>query len=279
MEKFLIEKKIKYASAVVILGSLLTLGLGFFLWALRGFHVLPVLQIILLLASGVLNVLYLLPYFQALARDDASRVVPLFQFFPIFVLIVSYLFLHERLTQPELFGFGLVTVGGFLLGLEKVEKKLFRIKPSFWFMMLASFLYGMTGILFKYVTVSDYWLSMAYQSMGMGVGAVILCLYPKYLREFRYEMQRMQFGVLHVLLWNIAIGTAADFAFLYSTTLAPIALVSSMQGTQPVFLLVFGLILTRFFPKVIKEDVSRRTILLKIVSMVLLGLGVWWIYI
>ncbi len=279
IEKFLIDKRLRYPSSMVILGGILTFFLGVVLWITRGFHVLPWMQVGLLLASGVLNALYLLPYFQALTRDDASRVVPLFQFFPIFVLIVSYVFLHERLRQVELIGFAFVTVGGFLLGLEKVEKKLFRIKASFWFMMLASFLYGMTGVLFKLVNLNDYWLSMAYQSMGMGIGAGILYLYPQFRKEFDYEMKRMNLSVLHILFWNIAIGTAADFLTLYAITLAPIALVSSMQGTQPVFLLLFGLLLTRFFPKIIKEDISRMTILLKLVSMVLLGLGVWWIYI
>ena len=278
IEKFLIEKKIRYPSAMVILGGLLTFGLGVILLALRRFHVLPGVQIVYLLVSGVLNALYLLPYFRALAYDDASRVVPLFQFYPIFVLVISFLFFHERLTQSELLGFVFVTVGGFLLGLEKVEKQFFRIKKSFWFMMLASFLYGMTGILFKFVTVSDYWLNMGYQSMGMGIGAMILCLYSPFRKEFVYEMKRMKLRVLHIVFWNIAIGTAADFLTFFAITLAPIALVTSMQGTQPVFLLLFGLILTRFFPKIIKEDVSRKTILLKIVSMILLGIGIWWIY-
>src|SRR5258708_26442855 len=157
IEKFLIDKKIQYPSTVTIISGFLSFVVGIAIFAMQGFQLLPVLQIVLLFISGILLTFYLIPYFHALSIDDASRVVPLFQFFPVFVLIISYLFLHERLSVQQMSGFLFVTIGGLLLGLEHINVKVFRLRKSFWYMMLASFFYALTGIIFKYVVTTHFW--------------------------------------------------------------------------------------------------------------------------
>lgn len=278
IEKFLIDKKIKYPSTVTILGGAFSFVVGVIIFSLRGYHVLPVAQMLLLLTSGTLLTLYLIPYFKALTLDDTSRVVPLFQFFPIFVLIISYLFLHESLTGRELLGFVFITVGGFILGTERIEKKMFTLRKSFWWMMLSSFLYGLTGIIFKYVNGNDFWLTVSYQTIGIGIGAFLLFLYAPYRRQLFQEVRSFRGNIYAILTINQILALLAEFANFYAITLAPVALVSVVQGIQPLFLLLYGFILTLWFPHIIKEDIRKETIGVKLFSLVLLFIGIYFIY-
>lgn len=271
-------KKIKHPSTAAIIGGLFSLIVGIVIFAIRGFHLLPTLQIGLLFLSGILLVLYLIPYFKALSLDDTSRVVPLFQFFPIFVLIISYLFLHESLNGKQLFGFAFITIGGFLLGAKQIDKKIFSIRKSFWYMMLSSLLYSFTGIIFKYLPQTDFWLNISYQTMGIGIGALLLFLYTPYRRNFLQEIKTFDMKVYKALALNTGLTLLAEFSYFFAITLAPVALISIAQGTQPLFVLLYGLILTLWLPHLIKEDIRRKTLELKLLSIILLFVGIYFIY-
>lgn len=278
IDKFVVEKKIKNPSTVAIFGGLLSLGIGLLLLAFTHFHLLPGVQIVLLLISGIFLTFYIVPYFKALSLDDASRVTPLFQFFPIFVLIISFLFLHESLTIRQFIGFIFVSLGGFLLGSEHIEKKLFRIRKSFWYMLFSSFLYALTSIIFKYVAQSNFWVIISYQTIGIGIGALLLLLYPIYKKDFISEIKRMKRPLFYLLLLNHFLTVIADFLIFYAITLAPVALVSVVQGVQPLYLIIFGLFLTLWFPHIVKEDIRKETIGVKVLSSGIIFLGLYFLY-
>lgn len=278
IDKFLIEKKIQYASTATIYGSLFSLPIGLLFLAFRGFHLLPLWDITLLITSGVLLTLYIIPYYNALILDDASRVVPLYQFYPVFTLILSSIILHEQLTTKQLLGFSLVTVGGFILGTEKVEQKIFKLRRSFWYMILASLLFACTGIIFKFTSPSDFWLNIGYQTIGIGIGALLLLLYQPYRLHFTQETKKFHKTIYGILMINQTIALIADYLYFYAVTLAPVALVSVVQGSQPLFVLFYGYVLTLWFPHLIKEDIRKKTILLKLFATMLLAIGIFWIF-
>jgi len=55
---------------------------------------------------GLVRIYYTLPYFKALAVEEVSRVIPLLQLTPVFVLILSSLLLRETLKPEEYVAFG-----------------------------------------------------------------------------------------------------------------------------------------------------------------------------
>lgn len=277
IEKFLIEKEIPEASTLTIISGSFSIFIALGIFILKGLPLISLPQTFLLLFIGTLLTFYYIPYFKALSLDDTSRVVPLFQFFPIFVLIMSSLFLHEVLTEKQFFGFFIVLIGGFLLGTEKLSVRIFTLRKSFWLMILSSFLYALTGILFKFVTISDFWVSMTYQTFGMALGA-LLFLYPPYQKMLFRDLKKIRRRLITSLAISQLITIAADFAYFYAITLTSVTFVSVMQGTQPFFLLLFGVILTLFFPNIIREDIDKKTLGKKILSIMLLAIGVAIIY-
>ncbi len=280
IEKFLVEKRIKDPLLITIFSGLTSLILGIIILAFKGFHIIAMDQLILILISGIFLDFYLIPYFKALALDDASKVVPLLQFSPIFVLVLSYIFLDEALTGKQLLGFALIIVSGFVLGAERIEKGIFTSGKSFWFMILASFLFSITGVLFKFVVITqDFWLTLAYESIGMGIGAFILLLRPAYRSSFRREIKKIKLDTSALLSVNQCFSVLAQLAISYAFFLAPAALVSAIGGVQSFFVLLFGLILSIWFPRIIREKTDKITIVTKVISIFFIFIGVYLVYI
>jgi len=76
-----------------------------------------------------------------------------------------------------------------------------------------------------------------------------------------------------ILVINEVIYLVGHVLNFLAVSLAPVALVSALGGIQPFFMLVFGIILSIFWPKIIKEDITKKTLLIKFVSVLLIFLG------
>jgi drug/metabolite transporter (DMT)-like permease len=63
----------------------------------------------------------------------------------------------------------------------------------------------------------------------------------------------------------------------YAVSLGSVALVTSLQGLQYALILVFTTVLTFFYPKIIKEDYTRRRLVKKIIAIILIFLGLYFL--
>src|SRR3989339_57624 len=142
-DRYILQKRIKDSFILTAIGGLLVFCFGFIIWAVQLFPVFSIFQILVLLLAGTLFQIALIPWYKAISLDDASRVAPLFQSFSVFALILSYLILGEKLTSFQLIGFILILSGAFFLSVDKFSRKIFSLRPSFWYMMLSSFLFAL----------------------------------------------------------------------------------------------------------------------------------------
>ena len=67
----------------------------------------------------------------------------------------------------------------------------------------------------------------------------------------------------------------AKIAFNYATILTPVTMIWIINGIQPVFVFIFGIILTLLFPKISKEDVSKKTLIQRIIAITVITIGVY----
>ncbi|MDE2025041.1 MAG: EamA family transporter [Patescibacteria group bacterium] len=270
-EKLLVEKHVKDAIVIVFNEGLLffLFGMSILLW--HRLQVVSLLQIAALLLSGMLFIYYLIPYFKALATEETSRVIPLFQFIPIFVLVLSYIFLHESISGKQLIGFFVIFSGAFFLSAEKLDGKIFKPRKAFWYMLFSSFLYGLTPILFKFVVVNtDFWTAFFYQALGGGLGALTLFLYVPYRESFFKENLKLPIKTWGIMTVNQTATIVAELSASFAFSIAPVALVSIVTGTQPLFTLIFAIILSKFFPHILEEDLSKSALGLKFSSIILI---------
>lgn len=228
--------------------------------------------------AGALLTFYLLPYFEAMKIEDASRIVPLFQFIPVFTLILSSLILKETLTSKQIIGLFLVVIAGFSLSSERIEGKMFKPRKSLWFMLLASLMYGLVGILFRFVVrEASFWTVLSYEYIGSGIGGILLFLLPKVRKSVSTDMQQIR-SSSGIITFNNGIAVLAQVSESYAVSLAAVPLVTLIGSIQPLLSLGEGIILTKKFPSLIKEDISKTVITRKLASIILIFCGLYLVY-
>jgi len=102
----------------------------------------------LLIISGALMVVHALPYYEALKLEDASFVVPIFQFIVVFTFLLGVIFLKEFLTIKQVIGLIIVVFAGLLLGNNQIFK-IIKPRKAFWLMVLSCFLVSIVLIIVK----------------------------------------------------------------------------------------------------------------------------------
>jgi len=235
------------------------------------------ITLLLILVNGLTYIFSLYALFSALERFDVSKVVPTIGATqPIFVLMLTYLFVGpQELGIAELVAYSLLFIGSIIISVEKNEK----VTGDFISLaFLASFLFSLNFILSKFVFVelqNDFVSGMFWMSM-VACALVIVGLIFKKFREavFGGEKVKAETGVLFVLT-QIA-GGVANVTQSYAVNIVPfgmLAIMNSIKGVQYVFLFLITLLISTYFPRVLKENFSKKVIVQKIASIIIIVIG------
>lgn len=276
LDKFILEKHIKKVGALTIVFIIANFIIALFIFAVHGITVLQFQSSVMIILAGMFQIVVFLSYFKALSLDETSRVVPLFQLIPVFALVLGALFLGEFLNFTTLIGFLFVFIGGFTLSTKKVSWDILRPEPAFWYMIIASLSSAAIGILFRLVVLqNDFWTTFAYESLGVGLGGFILFLIPIYRSQFIDTISSLEKKVYGIVALNEIIFVLGKLGPRFALTLAPVALVTVINGLQPFFILLYGFILTLVAPYIIRENISKKILLKKTFSILLIFLGMY----
>lgn len=236
---------------------------------------------VLLISSGILYNLAVIFYLFALEKEDASSIVPFWQLSPVFAYFLGIIFLDEVLSTDKLLAGVIVIFGALLLTFKFKKGERMKINVRVAVMMVISSLFIALGyILFKDSTTEDasFIVSMFWNQVGMLIFAFVCLLINKFRKEFLDVVYRNSTGVigLNVVeqIFEIVGVVANNFALL----LAPAALVILVEySAQPMFVFLFGIIFTLLFPRFIKEDISRKNLAIKFISIIIMAIGVYFI--
>jgi len=80
-------------------------------------------------------------------------------------------------------------------------------------------------------------------------------------------------------LFGQACGGTGNLLMTYAISIASVTLVQALQGTQYIFVFLGVLFLTFYFPRILKEKVTREIILQKTIAILLIISGIWFILI
>lgn len=278
IDKFLLEKRIKDPLAITAIAGMAAGLLGVIIGIITGFARISLFQTALIVFAGILLIFYLLPYFEAMKMEDASRVVPLFQFIPIFTLILSSIFLQETLTTKQMIGLLIVVAGGVFISSKGINGSIFKPRRSLWLMLLASLMYGSVGILFRFVVRDvSYWTAVSYEYIGTGIGGILLFIIPRVRTNIVKQAKQIRSSMGIITISN-GLAVLAQMSEAYAVSLAAVPLVNIIGGVQPLIVLFEGLILTTYFPHLIKEDIRKLVIIHKLASIMLIFLGLYLVY-
>lgn len=262
-----------YTFYVGILGVLVL-----FLVPFVGFSVPQPSQIILSLLAGAIFIYGLFWFYKALRDFEASRVVPAIGgILPLFTLGLVYIFSagKETLGYFKFFAFILLILGSILITYERSKKISFQ---SLRISAIAAFFLALSFVLTKYVYLAQpFWSGFIWIRIGGFLMAIFSFLLFKEIREEIFK-KKVSFKkrTIGIFLSNQAMGAGAGILQNWAIFLAPlvyVAIINALQGIQYVFLLIFATLISLKFPKILKEEISRKLLLQKIIAILLIGGG------
>ncbi|MDD4988830.1 MAG: DMT family transporter [Candidatus Pacebacteria bacterium] len=246
-------------------------------------HSIPIaaLHAVTIIFGGMILIGSFILYLGAIEREEASIVTPLWQMVPVFAYILSYFVLGETLSGKQIVAAILVISGAILISLN-FKKRNIKIKTAvIGRMMLASFLVALHIVIFKTIALEEnYWASIFWDSIGSALFALILFLSIRsYRKQFLSILRENTRAVLTVNFISEGVNAAAGLSYSYALLLAPIALVSVINGLQPFFAFLIGILLTLFLPSLGKEKIGSRSIGQKLVAIALIFIGIYLLFI
>jgi drug/metabolite transporter (DMT)-like permease len=229
----------------------------------------------IMMLNGMLYVVGLLPYFYALQKDEASIVVPLFQITAVFSYMLGLLVLGEELTGYQIGAALLIVVGSIMITLE-IDRRRSKFKAKvFALMLLAALLNALNWLLFKVVAIrEDFWASSFWEYAGFALAGVMMLLFVKsYRTEFLEGLRQSKLNVLGLVALNETLSLAAKTATNVASLLAPLALISTLHGLQPLFVFIYGVLLTLYLPRYGRERLGAAIVFQKVAAIALMIVG------
>ncbi len=222
--------------------------------------------------AGILWFFMWIFFWKALQQGEASRVSAIFFTQPIYSALIGISFLHESLNFLKWVGIVVIVIGAILssLGGESHKKE---VRTAYLFALLAAVFssvgnsvskYAMNGLppltvncIAFYATIPLYLFILKDKKILQEVVAA--------LTDKRLMMQfsiRGLLGYVGIMLNMTAFG------------LGPLSLITAILGTQPMVILVISLLAALVFPKIIHEELGKKTLVPKLAALLLTVAGV-----
>lgn len=278
-DKFLVSNIKINTTVLTIYNGIFAFSSGLLIFLITGYYRVNFGIGLMLFLSGFFSVFMVLLYYKALSFGEASRVGPLFQFVPVLVLILSFIYLGEIFSLKQYTGCFLIIIAGFLLSVHKLKSGFLKINKAFWYMFAASLLLASVYIFFKIgLGKIGFWHTIPYEGMGNGTGALIIVLYGKNLKMLISETRKIPKKIFAYLLISEAVYRVSRYTLYFALILIPASIVSVLQGFQALFLIIEGIVLSLWFPNILREVVSRQTTGLKIIAFIGIFAGLYLIF-
>jgi len=234
-------------------------------------------QIFLCLLAGSIYILALFGLYAALENFEASRVVPAIGgLLPLFTFGLVYLASggKEVLSGWEILAFILLLTGSVFITFKKgklITSKSLQVSAA------SALLFALAFVLTKYVYLAQpFWSGFIW----MRIGGFLIALCFLFTKEVKREIFERKFTFQKktgtFFLFNQAIGAGAFILQNWAIALVPLgflAFINALEGTKYVFLLIFAILISLKFPKVLKEEISRKILFQKILAILLIGSG------
>jgi drug/metabolite transporter (DMT)-like permease len=224
--------------------------------------------------SGLLYLTAIYFYLRALQQEEASVIAPLFQTSTLFTYIIAYFVLHETLNGWQLFGGALVMASAVVSSYDPHGTHRFKWSVVAPILVCTAVLAG-SSVMFKYFAIQDaFWPVTFWSFAGQAVFGAVLLAIPRIRRQFFGMFQKHPGAVLSINAANELINLGGGLAARYASLLGPVSLVQAIGGTTSFFVFAFGVALSLFFPKLGRENLSRRNLIQKGIAVTLIVVGV-----
>jgi uncharacterized membrane protein len=263
-------------SIVVYLFSWIPIPIdGFAMPSFKHIQPLSLTIFALALTTGYAFFAALLSMFTALKDADASDVVPVVGgLSAVFTFWLSYAFLGTTLPTHFLYGFVMLVLGTILVSTFRFS---WRTTLS---VSHAGLMFGVHYVAIKaLMNATNFDTAFFWSRTAIVMVALSMLLIPYYYDKVRERTRSVQKRDGGFLIGNKILGGIASILMLKATELGDVTLVQALGGLQYLVLLAFSACCGRFISKDWGENVTTRDIVQKTLSVPLIVLGFFLLFV
>lgn len=206
--------------------------------------------------------------------EEASRASAIIHTFPVFVAALAVTLLGETLVGGQWVAIVAVVAGAFAISLRGSAGGMpVRLNRAFPILVGASLFTALAHLTNKYALEElPVWFVYAVRNLGMG--GIFLCLWrPGTLGELSQALRQKE-TLAYLLLAEYLLAPAAILLNVTATSLGPVSLVSTLTATRPLFVFIYGTILSTPALRLLDEPLDRNTLGIKLASVAVIVAGV-----
>lgn len=228
------------------------------------------LSLISVLSASLIYVLATYFYYKALAENDASIVVVMFQLIPVFSYILALILFKENLSLQQIIGSLIIIASAIIISFDFKEKNNKQKFKALLLMTLSSLLFATYFILFDIaIRDSSYYSCAFYYQIGFLILGIILLCIKSFRTSFLSAVKNNGKKYLTLNVTNEGINLAANLLVNFANLTIPIALANVLNGLQGMFVFILGVLGTIFLPKYFKENLSKEIVYQKVFCIIL----------
>ena len=270
IDKFVLGKLVKNPVIPTLFVGALGVVVSVAIYVAQGWQRMPIEGVLWALASGVLFFLGVLFYYRAAKECEISTIAALYYLAPLFIAVMAAAFLNEFFTPKTYTGIIAVVAGGVLLSIQ--DFKTLSLKKGVGIRVLSVFFFACTSVIMKYLlSLADYWTVFSYRSIAMAL-VLSVALAPQY-KNIKADIIAMKKKTIALISFSELLTIAGVLLVTLSASLGPVTLTGTLSATSPFFTLLLVVFLSLFHPKILKEEITRKTISRKAIAMLLMLAG------
>lgn len=267
VDKYLLSSKAKNALVYVFYIGVLN-SIAFIFWPLD-FSLLNLGTVLIAFSAGTTFFLAVFLLYTSMIKGSVSRIVSVVGgISPIFVLVLSSFFLNERMPSLWLIAFAFLISGSILLALGKGIKLTLYLFASALFFALHFFF---SKLVFLETTFLNGFIWIR---TGVLFLSIFVFFFPSFRKVLAKNSLKMSKKLFLLFVSNKTLSAVAFVLLNYAIMLGPVAMINALQGVQYASVFILVLILSNFYPKIVKESFSAKIMFRKLLGILLVSAGV-----
>jgi len=275
MDKRLIDHCLSSLSSYLVWIGLSVLGYGFVFLAVGGMPTGADISYVLIAGlSGLVWGGAMVLIFWGYQMQEVSRASAVVFAFPVFVALMAGFLLDENLTPIQWAAMILVVSGAVLISLNGAGRTTGKVlAKAFPILIAAAILTAIGHITSKYALEEiSVWTATSFRFFGMA--AVLVFFWrPNTVAHLKKAMGSRE-GLALMLAAEFILVPVAILLMITATKLGPVSLVATITGTRPIFILLYGTILSLPRFRILNESLESRSMTVKLVSVAMIIGGI-----
>lgn len=236
-----------------------------------------ILNIVIMIFVGLLNVGVVWFYLRALAETDTSSVVIYYQLVPVLGLIFGFLLLRETINGAQGLGMVIIIFGTSIITFElDGDHRLLLRRRVVINMLLACLCWSLQAVIFKVVALEEsVWRSLFWEHVAMFLVGLGLLGNRTYRSHFLVAMRKNSFPIIALNVVNEVIyltgGLIASFAYMEKEA----GLILLGNSFQPIFVLFIGVMIWVFFRRLAVDEMVRGRVFKELTALGITVLGTY----